>query len=86
MSIPFFLECIEKRTQNGNKISELQQEVESLKSEIDATDLQQKIVDKKIANIIEEQENLEEEVKKTKSRRNSLSIEIVELNEGIFYN
>lgn len=60
--------------------------MESLKSEIDATDLQQKIVDKKIANITEEQENLEEEVNKTKSRRNSLSIEIVELNEGIFYN
>ncbi|XP_026296906.1 uncharacterized protein LOC100576836 isoform X2 [Apis mellifera] len=75
------IEFIEKRTQNDNKISELQQEVESLKSEIDATDLQQKIVDKKIANIIEEQKNLEEEVNKTKSRRNSLSIEIVELNE-----
>lgn len=81
----FFLECIEKIAQSGNKILELEQEVESLKSDIDATKLQQKIIDKKITNAIKQQEKLEEEVNNAKVKRDSLSVEIVDLREGIYY-
>lgn len=80
-----FLECIEKIAQSGNKILELEQEVESLKSDIDATKLQQKIIDKKITNAIKQQEKLEEEVNNAKVKRDSLSVEIVDLREGIYY-
>nr|XP_012146646.1 PREDICTED: uncharacterized protein LOC100878196 isoform X2 [Megachile rotundata] len=74
-------ECSEKRTQDINKISELQQEIESLKSEIDATKLQQKIVDKKIANAIIQEEELKTEVDDAKSKRDNLSLELVDLQQ-----
>ncbi|KAK9300660.1 hypothetical protein QLX08_006700 [Tetragonisca angustula] len=73
--------CMKKRTQSESKISELQQEIESLKTEIDATKLQQKIVDKKIANAIKQEEELEEEVNGAKLTRDNLTIEIVDLRE-----
>ncbi|XP_024224059.1 uncharacterized protein LOC100740540 [Bombus impatiens] len=74
-------ECIEKIAQSGNKILELEQEVESLKSDIDTTKLQQKIIDKKITNSIKQQEKLEDEVNNAKVKRDSLSVEIVDLRE-----
>ena len=76
---------MKKRTQSESKISELQQEIESLKTEIDATKLQQKIVDKKIANAIKQEEELEEEVNGAKLTRDNLTIEIVDLRESIYY-
>ncbi|XP_031839014.1 uncharacterized protein LOC116429811 [Nomia melanderi] len=75
------IECKEKRTLSLNKISELQQEIERLKSEIDATKLQQKILDKKILNASKQQEKLKEEVDNAKTKRDSLSLEMIDLNQ-----
>ncbi|CAK9810121.1 hypothetical protein ANTQUA_LOCUS6310 [Anthophora quadrimaculata] len=75
------LQCIEKRIQNVNKISELQQEVENLKSEIDATKLKQKIVDKKIINAIKQQEILKEEIQNEKLKKENLALEMVDLQQ-----
>ncbi|XP_076665233.1 uncharacterized protein LOC143367374 [Andrena cerasifolii] len=75
------IECSENRTLSVNKISELQQTIESLKSEIDATKLQQKIVDKKISNAIKREEELREEINNTKLKRDDLSIEMVDLQQ-----
>lgn len=75
------IECTEKKTQDINKISELQQEIESLKSEIDATKLQQKITDKKIANAIIQEEELKTEVDDAKLKRDNLSLELVDLQQ-----
>ncbi|XP_015436709.1 PREDICTED: uncharacterized protein LOC107192043 [Dufourea novaeangliae] len=75
------IECKEKRTLHVNRISELKQEIDSLKSEIDATKLQQKIVDKKIFNAIKQQEELKEKVNNEKSKRDSLCIEMVDLQQ-----
>lgn len=47
--------------------------------------MQQKIIDKKITNAIKQQEKLEEEVNNAKVKRDSLSVEIVDLREGIYY-
>lgn len=67
-----------------NKISELQQEIEYLKSEIDATKLQQKIVDKKNFNVVKQQEKLQEEVEDAKLKRDNISLEMIDLQQGIF--
>ena len=75
------IEYSENRTLSVNKISELQQTIESLKSEIDATKLQQKIVDKKISNAIRREEELKEEINNTKLKRDDLSIEMVDLQQ-----
>lgn len=74
-------ERTEKKTQDINKISELQQEIERLKSEIDATKLQQKIADKKIGNAIIQEEELKTEVDDAKSKRDNLSLELVDLQQ-----
>ncbi|XP_078043657.1 uncharacterized protein LOC144473557 isoform X2 [Augochlora pura] len=75
------MKCKEKRTMSMNKIAELQQESEVLKSEIDAKMLQQKIVDKKISNASKKMSILLEEVDSAKSRRDGLSLEIVDLQQ-----
>ncbi|XP_076230985.1 uncharacterized protein LOC143177090 [Calliopsis andreniformis] len=75
------IECIEKRTSNINKIAELQQEIENLKSEIDATKLNQKIIDKKILNAVKQQDKLKEEVEDAKLKRDNLSLEMVDLQQ-----
>ncbi|CAK9805041.1 hypothetical protein ANTPLA_LOCUS4299 [Anthophora plagiata] len=75
------IQCTEKKTQSIDKISELQQEVENLKSEIDATKLKQKIVDKKIINAIKQQEILKEEIQNEKLKRDNLALEMVDLQQ-----
>ncbi|KOC69543.1 hypothetical protein WH47_05486 [Habropoda laboriosa] len=80
-AIEYEIQCMQKRTQSANKISELQQEVENLKSEIDATKLQQKIVDKKIINAVKQQEKLKEEVHDAELKRDSLTLEMVDLQQ-----
>ncbi|OAD60105.1 hypothetical protein WN48_06571 [Eufriesea mexicana] len=80
-TIAYEIECMGKKTQSINTISKLQNEVERLKSAIDATTLQQKIVDKKIANANKQNEQLKTEVDDAKLKRDNLSIEIVDLKE-----
>ncbi|XP_043257819.1 uncharacterized protein LOC122400425 [Colletes gigas] len=80
-AIAYEIECREKRTLRVNKILELQQEFENLKSEIDMTKLQQKVVDKKILNAIKQQEKLQEEIDEQKSKRDRLVIEMIDLQQ-----
>ncbi|XP_017893043.1 uncharacterized protein LOC108632775 [Ceratina calcarata] len=75
------IECIGKRTQNAHKISELQQELEKLKSEMDAIKLEQKVVVKKLSNAIKKQEELKEEVNDAKLKRDSLTLEMIDLQQ-----
>ncbi|XP_078047148.1 uncharacterized protein LOC144475280 isoform X1 [Augochlora pura] len=73
--------CKEKRTMGMKKLTDLQQESDVLKSEIDAKKLQQKIVDKKISNVSKKLAILLKEVDSAKSQRDGLSLEIVDLQQ-----
>lgn len=72
-------ECIRKRSANDRKISELQREIDKVKSDTEATLLEQKITDKKISNVIKSQERLKDELEKIKIQRDTLSLEMVDL-------
>lgn len=74
-------ERIGKRKQTDNKISELQEEIECMKSEMRAVKLQQKIVDKKIVNAVKQNEMFKDVVERAKLKRDSLSLEIVDLQQ-----
>jgi len=63
-------------------MSELQQEIGTTKSDIDAVILQQKITDKKLSNMIKSQEDLKNELEKAKEQRETLSLEMVDLQLG----
>lgn len=75
-------DCNNKKSINTEKITELQQKIDRIKSNIDAIGLQQKVVDKKIANTVKLQENLQNELDETKNRREVLLMEIVDLQLG----
>ncbi|XP_071645655.1 uncharacterized protein [Temnothorax longispinosus] len=72
-------DCSKKKSVNTGKISELQQEIGTTKSDIDAVILEQKVTDRKISNAIKLQENLKDELEKTKVQRETLSLEMVDL-------
>ncbi|XP_076643768.1 uncharacterized protein LOC143353998 [Halictus rubicundus] len=74
-------EITENRAARVSQISELQQKIARLKSETDATRLQQKIVDKKISNTSKQCTILKEEVDNAKSKRDNLSLEMIDLNQ-----
>lgn len=78
----FCAECIRKRSANDRKISELQREIDKVKSDTEATLLEQKITDKKISNVIKSQERLKDELEKIKIQRDTLSLEMVDLELG----
>lgn len=63
-------------------MSELQQEISTTKSNIDSVILQQKIMDKKISNVIKLQEDLKDELEKAKARKEVLLLEMVDLQYG----
>lgn len=68
---------------NTGKISELQQEIGTIKSDIDNIILQQKVTDKKISNAIKSQEDLKDQLENGKVQRETLSLEMVDLQLGI---
>lgn len=63
-------------------MSELQQEIGTTKSDVDAVVLQRKIIDKKISNATKSQEDLREELEKAKAQREALSLEMVDVQLG----
>ncbi|XP_053995899.1 structural maintenance of chromosomes protein 4-like [Hylaeus anthracinus] len=80
-TIAYEIESREKRASRTSKISELQHELETLKTKIDEEKLEQKKLDKKIQNAVKLQETLQEEVEHEKLKRDSLSIEMIDLQE-----
>lgn len=60
----------------------MQQEIGTIKSDIDAVILQQKIIDKMISNTIKSQEDLKDDLEKAKVQRETLSLEMVDLQLG----
>ncbi|KAI4504595.1 hypothetical protein M0802_000145 [Mischocyttarus mexicanus] len=68
---------------NMVKISELQNQMETLKSEKDDVMLQQKIMDKKITNATKQIEISEKDVAEIKTYRDNLSLELVDLKQEI---
>ncbi|XP_043505823.1 uncharacterized protein LOC122526467 isoform X2 [Polistes fuscatus] len=65
------------------KVSQLKNQVETLKSEMDDVMLKQKIVDKKITNTIKQEEISEKDVAEIKAHRDNLSLELVDLKQEI---
>lgn len=68
-----------KKSVNTEKISELQQKINTVKSNIDNIISEQKIVDKKMSNSTKLQENVRSETDVAKTQRELLSLEIVDL-------
>lgn len=64
-------------------MSELQQEIGTTKSDIDNIILQQKVTDKKISNAIKSQEDLKDQLENAKVQRETLSLEMVDLQLGM---
>ncbi|XP_011882960.1 PREDICTED: uncharacterized protein LOC105570404 [Vollenhovia emeryi] len=73
-------DCSKKKSVNTAKISELQQEIGAVKSEVDAVILQQKVANKKVSNAIRSQESLKDKLEETKVQIETLSLEIVDLD------
>lgn len=71
----------EKILQGQKTIAELKAEIETSKSEIDKANLQQPVLDKKIANAIKYEQELKEMVQIAKDDRNHLTLEMVDLEE-----
>ncbi|XP_014602169.1 PREDICTED: uncharacterized protein LOC106785882 [Polistes canadensis] len=76
-------EYAQTKRSNVVKISELQNQMETLKSEMDDVMLKQKIVDKKITNIIKQEEISEKDVAEIKAHKDDLSLELVDLKQEI---
>lgn len=72
-------DCSRKKSVNTGKMSELQQEIGTTKSDIDNIILQQKVTDKKISNAIKSQEDLKDQLENAKVQRETLSLEMVDL-------
>lgn len=77
-----FTDCSKKKSVNTGKISELQQDIATIKCDIDAVILQQKVTDKKISNVIKLKEETKEDLEKAKVKREALSLEMVDLQQG----
>ncbi|XP_012534642.1 uncharacterized protein LOC105835697 [Monomorium pharaonis] len=77
----FFYEkdCSKKKSVNIEKISELQQEINKTKSDIDTVILQQKLTDRKISNTIKLQKDLKDDLEKARLQRETLILEIEDL-------
>ncbi|EZA60345.1 hypothetical protein DMN91_010558 [Ooceraea biroi] len=69
----------EKKSANDRKVSELQQESDTVGSNIDAVALQWKVTDKKISNAIKSQESVKDEMEKLKAQEDTLSLEMVDV-------
>lgn len=65
-------------------MSELQQEISTTKSDIDDIILQQKVTDKKISNAIKSKEDLKDQLESAKEQRETLSLEMVDLQSGMY--
>ncbi|KYM92317.1 hypothetical protein ALC53_00772 [Atta colombica] len=76
-------DCSKKKFVYTDKISELQQEISTAKSDIDSVILQQKITDKKISNMIKLQEDVKDELEKAKARREALLLEMVDIQQEV---
>lgn len=72
-------DCSKKKSVNTGKMSELQQAIATIKSDVDAVVLQQKVTDKKISNAIKSQEDLKDQMENAKVQREALSLEMVDL-------
>lgn len=66
-----------------NKILELEQQVKMLQLELDKLKLEQKIVSKKITNVVKQEEKLKNDIKDAETHRDSLSLELVDLKEEV---
>jgi len=71
--------CSEKKSVNTGKMSALQQEMGTTQSDADAVILQQKITDKMVSNVTKSQEDLKDELEKSKEQKEALSLEMVDL-------
>jgi len=67
---------------NDKQASELQREIDTVKSEVDATVLRQKMTDKQISKIINSQKGLGDELERMKADRETLLLEIMDLELG----
>ncbi|KYN03152.1 PREDICTED: uncharacterized protein LOC108773683 [Cyphomyrmex costatus] len=76
-------ECSKIKSVYTNNLSELQQEFNTTKSDVDSVILEQKITDKKILNVIKSQEDLKDELKKAKARKEDLVLEMVDLQHEV---
>ncbi|XP_070163038.1 uncharacterized protein [Polyergus mexicanus] len=72
-------DCSNKKFINATKISELQQKIDTAKSNIDANILQEKVIDKKILDVIKLQDNVKNELEEAKKQKDALSSEIMDL-------
>jgi len=72
----------EMKSVNDKQLSELQQEIDTEKSEIEAAVLQQKMTDKQISKIVNSQKSLRDELEKMQADRETLLLEIMDLELG----
>lgn len=71
------------KTTNIDKMSKLEEQAKALQFEIDDVKLQQEIVDKKITNVIKQEEKLKNKITEIKAYRNALALELVDLKQEV---
>lgn len=79
---PYLADYAKKNAVNAEKISELQQEINTVKSKINDTVLEQKKVDKQISKATNSQEKLKTELDELNVQSEALSLAIMNLQIG----
>ncbi|XP_015112222.1 uncharacterized protein LOC107037910 [Diachasma alloeum] len=72
-----------KLEQNVELISQLSNETRNLETKLDSLLLDQKVLNKKIANAIAFEESLDDDISKEKARREALTLEMVDLQQEL---
>lgn len=77
-----YADCTNKKSANAIKISELQQKIDTITSNVNAIMLQEKVIDKKISDVIKLQDNIKNELEEGKKQKDTLFSEIMDLDLG----
>ncbi|XP_012282063.1 uncharacterized protein LOC105700620 [Orussus abietinus] len=76
-------EHVRKIAEQAEKIAQLHEQDQDLKSKLNAMQLQQKIVDKKISDKTKYHEQIRNDIEQMKSQKDSFSLEIIDLGQEI---
>lgn len=77
-----YTDCTNKKSANAIKISELQQKIDMITSNVNDIMLQEKIIDKKISDVIKLQDNIKNDLEEGKKHKDALFSEIMDLELG----
>lgn len=77
-----FADCTKQAFDNTVKMSELQKKINTVETNMDNIAPQQKVIDRKITDVIKSQESLQKDLYEAKAQKETLSEKIMDLQLG----